>query len=192
MSLLSSVISSFLEKAMVFSSKKLLFTICFSISIILYPLFTATAHDFHTSITRLEYNAKDKTFEVSIRLFTDDFEKALSRANNGQKIVVRNNDKNDAIVERYVRQYFALLSPQKQKKAYTYIGKEQEGDATWIYIEIPVSEAITGYFIQNGLLIDTFADQTNLVNANYLSQKKSYLCKKDEVVHLLEFQPSPR
>ncbi len=187
MSLISSVIGSFLEKTMAVSSKKLLTSICLSFSIIHYPLFIAEAHDFHTSITRLEYNAKDKTFEVSIRLFTDDFEKALSRANSGQKIVVRNNDKNDGLVERYVRQYFALISPQKQKKAYTYIGKEQEGEATWIYIEIPVSEAITGYFVRNALLIDTFSDQTNLVNANYLSQKKSYLCKKDEAIHLLEF-----
>jgi hypothetical protein len=70
--------------------------------IIHYSLSTAHAHDFHTSITRLEYNAKEKTFEVSIRLFTDDLEKGLSKANNGQKIVVLNNDKNDGLVERYV------------------------------------------------------------------------------------------
>jgi hypothetical protein len=180
------IVSSFLEKISIFFSKKLLICI-FSLLIFHFSLSIAVAHDFHTSITRLEYNAKEKTFEVSIRLFTDDFEKALSRANNGQKIVVRNNDKNDGIVERYVRQYFALISPQKQKKTYTYIGKEQEGDATWIYIEIPVKEGIMGYAVQNALLIDTFADQTNLVNASYLTQKKSYLCKKDEVAHLLEF-----
>jgi hypothetical protein len=153
----------------------------------LYIVNYASAHDFHTSITRLEYNAKEKTFEASIRVFTDDLEKALSRANNGQKIVVLNNDKNDGIVERYVRKYFALITAQKQKKTYTYIGKEQEGDATWIYLEIPVKEGIVGYAVQNALLIDTFADQTNLVNAQYLTQKKSYLCKKDEAVHLLEF-----
>ncbi len=172
-----------LRKKIIFRNS--LFVFCFLVTNAI--LFSAFAHDFHTSITRLEYNAKDKTFEVSIRLFTDDLEKALRKANNDPKIVIVNNDKNDKLVERYIRQYFALITPQKQKKLFTYIGKEQEGDATWIYIEIPVNEGIAGYTIQNALLLDTFTDQTNLVNASYQSQKKSYLCKKDDVVHLLEF-----
>jgi hypothetical protein len=83
--------------------------------------------------------------------------------------------------------HFALITAQKQKKTYSYIGKEQEGDATWIYIEIPINEPIVGYSVQNSLLTDTFEDQTNLVNAKYQSQKKSYLCKKNETTHLLEF-----
>lgn len=138
------------------------------------------AHEFHTSITRMDYNAKDKSFEISIRVFTDDLEKALSKDNNGQKILVVNNDKNDPLVEKYIRKHFALVSSQKQKKTYSYVGKEQEADATWIYIEIPAQEAITGFSLQNTIMHDLFEDQINLVNLNYQGQKKSYIFKKDE------------
>lgn len=137
-------------------------------------------HDFHTSITRMDFNAKEKSFEISIRVFTDDFEKALSKDNNGQKIAVLNNDKNDPLVEKYIRKHFALLNSQKQRKNYSYVGKEQEADATWIYIEIPMQEAITGFSVQNSIMHDLFEDQINLVNLNYQGQKKSYIFKKDE------------
>ena len=38
-----------------------------------------TIHDFHTSLAEVEYNTSSKTFEISLRVFTDDFEKALSQ-----------------------------------------------------------------------------------------------------------------
>ena len=78
-------------------------------------------HDFHTSITRMDYNAKEKSFEVSIRVFTDDLEKVLSKENGGQKFVVVNNDKNDTFVEKYIRKHFALITTAKQKKPYSTV-----------------------------------------------------------------------
>jgi hypothetical protein len=132
-------------------------------------------HDFHTSITEMRYNVKEKTFEISLRLFTDDLEKALSIANQNQKIVLLNNDKNDGLVEQYIRKYFSVINTKNQKLSYQYIGKEKEGDATWIYLEMPVNESVSGYKLQNNVLIDTFDDQTNIVNIFVQNQKKSYL-----------------
>jgi hypothetical protein len=144
---------------------------------------THVRHDFHTSITRMDYNAREKSFEVSLRVFTDDLESALSKENAGQKFVVVNNDKNDAFVERYVRKRFALLNAQKQKKAFNYVGKEQEADATWIYIEIPCRETPSGFAVQNEVMLDLFDDQTNLLNLNYLSQRKSFIFKGEQKTH---------
>lgn len=145
----------------------------------------SNAHAFHTSITRMDYNAKEKTFELSIRVFTDDLETALTKENGGKKVVVVNNDKNDALVEHYIKKCFVLTNAQKQKKTASYIGKEQEGDATWIYIEFPAHDGIAGLTIQNSILHDFFDDQTNLVNINYLSNKKSFIFKKDDNIHAL-------
>jgi len=138
-------------------------------------------HDFHTSIARIDFNAKEKTLEVSIRVFTDDLESALSKDNGGQKFVVVNNDKNDAFVEKYIRKHFAFISSKKQKKSFAYIGKEQEADATWIYVEVPMNEPFVGFSLQNDILHELFDDQINLVNISY-PQKKSYIFKKGEGV----------
>ncbi|MES2794942.1 MAG: DUF6702 family protein, partial [Bacteroidota bacterium] len=47
------------------------------------------AHAFHTSITQIDYNSKAKNYEISVRIFTDDFEKAIDFENKikGTKIV---------------------------------------------------------------------------------------------------------
>ena len=37
-------------------------------------------HPIFVSVTEIEHNAKDKTLEVSCKIFTDDFEKALRNA----------------------------------------------------------------------------------------------------------------
>ena len=144
--------------------------------------FGFSKHDFHTSITRMDYNAKEKSFEVSIRVFTDDLESVLSKENGGQKFSVLNNDKNDPYVEKYIRKHFAIVTTTKQKKPYSYIGKEQEADATWIYVEVPCPEAITGFSLQNSIMLDFFDDQVNLVNFNYQGQKKSYIFKNEDKV----------
>lgn len=147
-----------------------------------FSSFGFSKHDFHTSITRMDYNAKEKSFEVSIRVFTDDLEKVLSKENGGQKFVVVDNDKNDPFVEKYIRKHFALVTTAKQKKPYSYLGKEQEADATWVYIEIPCPEALAGFSLQNSTMLDFFDDQVNLVNFNYQGQKKSYIFKNEDKV----------
>ncbi|MCU0341254.1 MAG: hypothetical protein MUE30_15350 [Spirosomaceae bacterium] len=149
----------------------------------LIGLLTSTRlHDFHTSITRVDYNARERSWEVSIRVFTDDLENALGKDNNGQKFVVVNTDKNGPFVEKYVRKHFAFINAKNQKKAFTYVGKEQEADATWIYVEVPMNEPVAGFSLQNAIMHDLFDDQTNLVNLNYQGTRKSYIFKKGESV----------
>jgi hypothetical protein len=143
-------------------------------------------HDFHTSITEMRYNPKEKSFEISLRVFTDDLEKALSATNQNKKFIVDNNDKNDAFVEAYVKRNFVVINTKNQKPSINYIGKEKEGDATWIYLEMPVNEGISGSKIQNNVLIDMFEDQTNIVNIFVQNQKKSYLFTVKNRVFVVE------
>ena len=38
---------------------------------------STTNHPIYVSVTEIEHNAKEKTLEISCKIFTDDFEKAL-------------------------------------------------------------------------------------------------------------------
>jgi Zn/Cd-binding protein ZinT len=136
---------------------------------------TTNLHAFHTSLTEINFNQKEKSLEISIRVFTDDFETALTKLNGGQKIIIAANDKNDALINKYIQQHFGIISPQKQRKNFNFIGKEIEGVATWIYAEVPDYQAITGNILQNNILTEFFDDQTNLVNFTYLSNKKTFI-----------------
>ncbi|MBA4850577.1 DUF6702 family protein [Emticicia sp. BO119] len=135
-----------------------------------------TFHAFHTSLTEIQYNAREKSLEITIRLFTDDLENALTKLNNGQKIMIGGkNDNSDAVLNKYIQQHFAIITPQKQKRPINYLGKELEGDATWVYIEIPESQVIKDHVLYNDLMQEMFDDQTNLVNFFYAGQKKTFL-----------------
>lgn len=144
------------------------------------------AHAFHTSITEMRYNPKQKAFEISLRVFTDDLEKTLSANNQNKKFVIENNDKNDVFIEPYIRKHFVITTPKNQKLIYQYVGKEKEGDATWIYLEMPVNEPIKGSKIQNDVLTDMFDDQTNIVNIFVNNDKKSYLFTVKNKVFVVE------
>jgi hypothetical protein len=40
-------------------------------------------HPFHVSVVEINYNATDKTLEISCKIFTDDFEKVLAQNYKG-------------------------------------------------------------------------------------------------------------
>lgn len=143
-------------------------------------------HAIHASLTEISYNAKEKTLEVSVRIFTDDLEKILSLENNNQRFRIENNDKNDPSVERYVRRHFKITNPKGKIWPYTYIGKENEVDATWVYIEIPLTEAIEGCKLEQNVLLDIFDDQVNIVNMTYKGDKKSYIFNIKTKEHLIQ------
>lgn len=133
----------------------------------------------------MQYNPALKSFEVSIRIFTDDFEKGLSDENGKNRFLIKNNDQNDPFVERYVRKNFILADAQKKAVNIKYIGKEQEEDATWVYLEIPFSGPLEGCRLQNSILMEAFEDQVNMTNLKLSSDKKTFLFKKGQIVQSL-------
>jgi len=147
---------------------------------------TFKTHAFHTSITEMRYNPKEKAFEVSLRIFTDDLEKTLSANNQNKKFVIENNDKNDKFLEQYIHKHIVVITPENKKLNYQYLGKEKEGDAIWIYLEMPINGSIKGSKVQNDVLTDMFDDQTNIVNIFVNNEKKSYLFTVKNKVFVVE------
>ena len=135
-------------------------------------------HEFHASVTQMQYNPAERTFEISIRVFTDDLEKGLS-AMAGTKVSLEKG-KQDALIEKYVRAHFGYVSAQKQPKTFQYIGYETEADAQWIYLEMPYTEPFAGGTMRQNILTDLFDDQVNMVNVKYQSQKKTFVFRKNQ------------
>lgn len=150
-----------------------------------------TLHEFHASITQMQYNLKERTFEISIRIFTDDFEKALSVASGSRVNLsgspVASNGKNDLLIEKYIHAHFAYLNPQKQAKPIKYVGHEVEADAHWLYLEMPYPEPFRGGTLRQTALMELFDDQVNMVNINYQGRKKTFVFRKDQSTQALSF-----
>ena len=151
-----------------------------------FVLITAARnHEYHVSVTHMQYNPAEKLIEVSIRIFTDDLERALSENNGKRRFVIRNNDQNNSFIEGYIRRNFVFFDQGKKSIQARFLGKEQEEDATWLYLEIPYSASPEGCSLQNSTLMDTFSDQVNMTNFKYGTEKKTYLFKKAQPIHIL-------
>jgi hypothetical protein len=131
-------------------------------------------HDFHTSLTEVNYNSKTGSLEVSIRVFTDDLEKMLNENKQIKPLKIEDDSqKIDPLLEQYFRKNFALIGPNKEVKLAKFYGKEKEADGTWLYFEISDCQHIKEFTIYNAIFQDMFTDQTNLVNIIYPSGKKT-------------------
>ncbi|WP_246859413.1 DUF6702 family protein [Spirosoma sp. KCTC 42546] len=146
-----------------------------------------SAHEFHASVTQMQYNAKDRVFEISVRIFTDDFEKALSAASNSKINLDGPPAKHDPLIEKYIQAHFSYVSPQKQTKPVKYVGHEVEADANWLYLEMPYTEPFKGGLLKQNVLMELFDDQVNMVNVQYQGQKKTFVFRKNQPVQDISF-----
>lgn len=137
----------------------------------------AGAHDFHTSITDARYNPKNQTYELSVRVFADDLEEALSRRHKTTVRLDRSERVNKLIAE-YLQTHLAISAVKGTRATQKFIGAQEEADAIWLYVEIPASKAPAGQvWVQNALLTEIFDDQTNILNLEVAGKKRSVLCR---------------
>ena len=62
-------------------------------------------HPFFVSVTELDYNATDKTLEISCKVFTDDLEKALVKFTNTRVDIY--NPKDKSVLEKQIAGYIS-------------------------------------------------------------------------------------
>jgi hypothetical protein len=146
-----------------------------------------TIHDFHSSIAEVNFNEKNKSLEVSLRVFTDDLELALAKSNGLSKIYLDETKKYNDLINKYIATTFYFLDTKNVKQSHNFIGKELEGDVTWIYFEIPLKKAIKGFQLRNAVLTELFEDQSNMVNMTYKKQKQTFIFKRGYTTQTLEF-----
>jgi hypothetical protein len=141
----------------------------------------AAGHRYHTSLTRMDYNSREKTAEISIQLFTHDLIKVLE-TREGKRVDLEKTTEIDKIIVSYLDANFILRDSAGRPAPLRWIGKETSVDITWLYLEIPVSNGIEGKNLQNTIFFETFPEQTNLVVCRYADKKADLLFKIGEKI----------
>ncbi len=131
-------------------------------------------HPLHVSTTEVNFNAKDKTLEISCRIFSDDFEAVLVKLYKQKTDLSNPNMKTamDELVKKYLLSHLQLKA---NGKAVTinYIGFEIDHEATNIYLEVEKIPAIKSVEVNNTVLYDMFDDQMGIVHVVKGSVRKS-------------------
>lgn len=131
-------------------------------------------HPFYVSVTEINHNATDKNLEISCKIFTDDFETALSKS-SGVKIDLF-NPKDKPAVEKQITAYLKkhlVLKLDNKPVALEFVGFERENEAVWSYLQVSNIPPPKKIDITNDLLYDTFDQQINLMHVSVGNNRKS-------------------
>ncbi len=144
--------------------------------ILLIPLFffannnsnekSVKAHPIHLSVTTVEWS-ETEGFKISIRLFTDDFEKIINRNYNTQLFLGLENENSSAgvFIDKYIKSHLDLEFDQASfnlKNMILTSREHTEKNVTWLKYSLqkPFRPQLTS--VKNSLMTDLYPDQKNL------------------------------
>lgn len=131
-------------------------------------------HPIFVSVTEIEHNAKDKTLEISCKIFTDDFEKTLREAYKTPVDLLKPKDKvaMNNLVSDYVKKHL-LIKVDGKLAALQFIGYEQDEEGIISYFQ--ANNIITVKLIQitNNILFEYKQEQMNIMHLNINGKKES-------------------
>ena len=156
--------------------KFLQFIFVFSIILSLTGIvFSSNFHTYHTTLTRIDYDEKEKLVEISIQMFPHDLIPTLEKRT--KKNVDLEKSDIDELILKYLNENFVLKDKKGEIKKLAWVGKEMQADSIFVYVEIPLENDFDGFNLQNTLFFESFPEQTNLVIARTKEKKSDLLFK---------------
>jgi hypothetical protein len=121
-------------------------------------------HPFYLSMTELAYNETQQSLEISVRIFSDDLERALRKQCNCNVdlLNIENQSVNTVHLQQYINSHLQIKSQGKLVKL-EWVGFEHEQESTWIYLEAKHIAKGNKLLIYNDLLYEILDAQVNLV-----------------------------
>jgi hypothetical protein len=133
-------------------------------------------HPIHVSLTEVNYNTRARAVQITVRIFTDDLEMSIRKQTQQPELDILQpptGTTTDQLVSGYLMQKFAVKVDGKLRKT-TYLGHEVEGQMVVCYVEIEdVKKPYKKVEVKNTVVMETHADQNNLVNVNLGDRIKS-------------------
>jgi hypothetical protein len=150
---------------------------------------SGAVHPFFISVTEIEHNAKEKTLEISCKIFTDDFEKTLRQNYAGTAvdlINVKNKAAMDRIVTDYIQRHFTL-KVNDSDVALKYVGFQRQEEAVYTFFEVENISAVKKIAVTDNLLYDYKKEQVSMVHVTVGGALKSTRMNNPEDKHVFEF-----
>lgn len=151
-------------------------------------IFWLLLHPFYVSITAVDYNKEAQRVEISCRIFYDDLETALKAAGNTSTVDLINpvnKSETDSLIAHYLRRRLGL-SVNGHPQTLQYLGYEIEDDVAWCYLEVSGVTSVQRIAIDNRILLDQLANQSNILHVTAYGNRKS--TKLDNPEHRAVFE----
>lgn len=139
-------------------------------------------HPFFVSVIDINHNAKESTAEISVRIFTDDFEKTLQSFSKSKIDLTHPADK--VFVDKQIVAYISQklkLKINNQPVVLHYLGYEIQRESVWSYFEVQKVAPFKKVEVNCSLLYDFESSQTNIFHIKSNGVEKSYKLDNPDV-----------
>jgi len=163
----------------------IIFLFCFTLN----TTFAKENHPLHIALVSMEYNTKNKNFDVLVKIFIDDFESIIARKYNIQLHAGTKNEhpQFSFYATKYVKEHFgvAFNGSKKYSNDLNFVQKDLNVEAVWLKFSISAPANITKVKMKASVMTDFFEDQTNLIVFKYKNFEEAF--KLDNIVVENEF-----
>ena len=131
-------------------------------------------HPYYISVVEINHNAKDKTLEISCKIFTNDFEETLEKNYKTKVDLVNPADKAamDKLVSDYIKKHLSLQVDSKAVN-FSYVGFEKEDEAVYSYFQVDNIANLKKLNVVNSILHDFSDQQINIVHCIVAGKRQS-------------------
>jgi hypothetical protein len=122
-------------------------------------------HAMYISMTDVNYNNKTRTVEISVRIFTDDFQKTLSNSCHCKVDLfsVTNEKATQKVISSYLLNHLQI-KVNNQLQNLEFVGYQQENESVWNFLQITNVSSVKKMEILNTLLHDYTKEQINMLH----------------------------
>ncbi len=136
------------------------------VCIVLLTACMAAGHPLHISFTNLEYQADKSRWEVTFKVFSDDFANSLKLSSGFEGEIPRKTKSLEFkdIIVNWLTPLFAVSFDDREIliSGWIFEGLRIQEDATWLTFSFSAPLPVHGVKIRNTIHFDIFADQKNL------------------------------
>ena len=145
-------------------------------------------HPIFVSVTEIEHNTKDKTLEISCKIFTDDFEKALRSTYKTYVDLLQPKDKNamNKLVADYVQKHLLIRADGKAVEL-KFLGYEQDEEGIESYYQVNNIAVVKKLDITDNILFEYKKEQISIIHTTINGNKKSTKLTNPEEKYSFEF-----
>ena len=135
----------------------------------------ALMHPFFISVIEINHNEKEATLEISVRTFTDDLEKMISKEYNVQLdlSLPKQKEKADELIKQYMQKKLALTT-NGAKSNIEYVGFEIQKESTWSYFEVKNVNQLKQLNVFCEVLFGINPQQINIIHVKTNGVRKSF------------------
>ena len=147
-------------------------------------------HPVHVSLLNIDLDPKTGKIEIAFKIYSDDFEQIILNKYDVDLDITDKVDPGDKIdaIHRYIDESFELSINGTKIDDWEYIGNQINEEAIWLYYSYLWPKEIEKISVINGIMMDFYEDQTNLVIVNWSDEQNGYRLnnKNREISFILE------